>query len=172
MITANSNKQELLTAIEDSILQLQNLLAALDDNSINIVPYEDSWTAGQLLRHVERSISGMAKSMATASKPAVRDPGEKIAYLKELFLDLSKKMKSPEFIAPGPGPYNKATASAELNKAGSDLKSSVEKANLGDIVEGLPFGEVTKLEMLHFILYHTQRHLQQMEKITAALLKH
>lgn len=169
MITTNSTKHELISALEDSIAQLQELMSSLDANNINTVPYQGSWTAGQLFRHVERSISGMAKAMETPAKPAERDPGEKIAFLKAAFLDFSTKMKSPDFIIPEPGPYNQASAKEALDLAFRDLRYSADKAGMNDIVEGLPFGDVTKLEMLHFVLYHTQRHLNQMQQITAAL---
>ena len=169
MITETSGKKELLAAINEAISRLQDLMASLDENKINTVPYKDSWTPGQLFRHVKKSIGGMANAMKTESKATERDPGEKIPHLKKAFLDFSNKMKSPDFIIPEAGPYEKNTASEELNKAFNKFKENTNDANLNELVEGLPLGEITKLEILHFVLYHTQRHLHQMKNITNAL---
>jgi DinB superfamily len=169
MITETSGKTELLTAIDEPVSELQGLMSSLDENKINTIPYKDSWTAGQLFRHVTKSTNAMAKAMGMESKPAERDPGEKIPMLKKTFLDFSTKMKSPDFIVPEDGPYEKQAAIEGLNKSFGQLRESTNNANLNDMTEGLPLGAITKLEVLHFVLYHTQRHLHQMKKICDAL---
>lgn len=165
MISETSNKSDLFTAIDEAVAELVNLMSYLDEKQINSIPYEDSWTAGQLLRHVTKSTNGMAKAMLVESKPAVRDPGENILQLKKVFLDFSSKMRSPDFILPEEGPYEKQGVINEINKSFQQFKEATNKANLNDVVQGLPLGEITKLEILHFVLYHTQRHLHQMKKI-------
>ena len=78
-------------------------------------------------------------------------------------------MKSPDFIVPEEGPYEKQAITEELTNALMHLKESSVNANLSDLVKGLPLGDITKLEILHFVLYHTQRHRHQMNKICDAL---
>ena len=126
MISETSNKNEILTAINESISGLQDLMASLDKNEINKVPYKDSWTPGQLFRHVKKSINGMANAMQMESKTTERDPGEKIQQLKKAFLDFSNKMQSPYFIIPEAGPYEKNNVSDELNKAFNKFKESTK----------------------------------------------
>ncbi len=169
MITETSNKIVLLTAIDEAIAQLIGLMLPLDETQVNAVPYEDSWTPGQLFSHVTKSINGMAGAMLKESAPSERDPGEKILGLKNAFLDFSTKMKSPDFIIPDDGPYQKQACIDALKKSFELLKGNTCNANLNDLLQGLPIGEVTKLELLHFLLYHTQRHLNQMKKIADAL---
>ncbi|MEO6541607.1 MAG: DinB family protein [Ferruginibacter sp.] len=171
MITETSTKNELLTAIEEVISQMAGLMMPLGEQQVNSIPYENSWTAGQLFNHVTLSINGMAKAMSKESEPAERDPGEKIAGLKKAMLDFSVKMKSPDFIVPEDGPFEKQATIEELQRSFTQFSENTGKANLNDMVEGLPFGPVTKLEMLHFVLYHSQRHLHQMKNITNALEK-
>ena len=170
MITQTSTKEELLTAIGEAVSDMGGLMSPLDETQVNTVPYEDSWTAGQLFNHVTKSINGMAGAILKPSQPAERDPGEKISGLREAFLNFSTKMKSPDFIIPDDGPYQKQAAIHALNASFEKIKESTGKANLNELIIGLPLGEITKLELLHFLLYHTQRHLHQMKKITDALL--
>lgn len=171
MITETSNKHELLTEIDEAVTQLLCLMSSLTENNINAVPFIDSWTAGQLFRHVTKSTNAMAKAMHMESKPAERASGEKIPELKKAFLDYSNKMKSPDIIVPEEGPYDKQATIGGLNTSFEQLKESTNNANLTDLVDNLPLGAITKLEILHFVLYHTQRHLHQMKKICDALKK-
>lgn len=169
MATETLGKNEVFTATGEIISQLIDIVSSLDEIKINTIPYEGSWTAAQLLRHVTKSTNGMAMAMQMDAKPAERDPGERIHELKQIFLDFSKKLKSPEFIVPEEGIYEKQRTIDELNKSFSQLKENANRANLNDLAEGLPLGPITKLEIIHFVLYHTQRHLHQMKKIYAAL---
>ena len=164
------NKDELLTAIDVTKTRVLDLFAGIDENKINSIPYADSWTAGELLQHIRKSIHGMSDALQKDSKPAERDPRERIAELKKSFLDFSIKMKSPDFIYPEKGPYDKQESTINFKEAFEALNKAAENAQLTDVVEGLPFGPVTKQELLHFVLFHTQRHLVQMTKINVVLV--
>ena len=144
-------------------------MLAVDEDKINTIPYDGSWTAPQLLRHVTKSINGMTKAMHKDAKPAERNPGERIEELKKIFLNFSKKLTQPDFIVPEELIYEKQSSIEELNKSFNRFKESAGNANLDDLIEGLPLGPITKLEIIHFVLYHTQRHLHQMKKICEAL---
>ena len=100
--------------------------------------------------------------------PADRDPGERILQLKQNFLDITKTMQSPEFIVPEKMHYNKESLVTEFEAALSPL-TKLKDVNLNELITGLPLGPITKLEILHFIFYHFQRHLIQMKRITEAL---
>jgi phage-related protein len=169
MATETFNTNEIISATADTVSQLTALMSAVDEDKVNTVPYEGSWTAPQLLRHVVKSIDGMTKAMQMDAKPAERNPGERIEQLKQIFLDFSKKLTQPDFIIPEERVYEKQSSIEELNQSFDRFKQSVAAANLNDLIEGLPLGPITKLEIAHFVLYHTQRHLHQMKKICEAL---
>jgi DinB superfamily len=168
-VTVTTDKKELLASIHEPISGMLDLMSQLDNKKVNTVPYKNSWTAGMLFRHVSKSLNAMSKAMRMDGRPAGRDEAEKIPELKKTFLDFSSKMKSPEFIVPEEGLYEKQAICDELNNSFEHLKQSTAHAELPDLVEGLPLGAITKLEILHFVLYHTQRHLNQMKKICEAL---
>lgn len=169
MTTETIDKATLFREIDEAAGGLQKLMASLEVSKVNAVPYQDSWTAAQLFDHVTQSVRGMSNAMNTAFKPAGRNQGERIDDLKKIFLDFSTKFKSPDFILPGDGPYEKVVVTEDLKKSFSQLKEYADKTDLTGLVEGIPFGPVTKLEILHFVLYHTQRHLHQMQRICEAL---
>ncbi|MES2431295.1 MAG: DinB family protein [Bacteroidota bacterium] len=162
-------KDELFVSIDDTFTQLAQLLSSLDENGINKIPYQGSWTPGQLIRHVTKSTNGMAQAMLASPKLAERDVTQNVHQLKKTFLDFSKKINSPEFIIPEDEIYNKENSLKELNQSFEKLKENANKADLNNLVEGLPFGPTTKFELLHFVLFHTERHLHQMRRICEGL---
>jgi hypothetical protein len=170
-IVESSDTDKILSATADAVSGLSDLMAAVDDEKVNAVPYNGSWTAPQLLRHVAKSNNEMAKAVRMEAIPANRNPGERIEELKTVFLDFSKKLTQPDFLIPEEQFYEKQSAIAELNKSFSRFKENALNANLQELVEGLPLGPITKLEIIYFVLYHTQRHLHQMKKICEALKK-
>jgi uncharacterized damage-inducible protein DinB len=163
------NKSELFISIDAVMSQVIEMFSSIDEKKINSVPFKNSWTAAQVLRHITKSTNGMAKAMGTRSAPASRNSAERVPGLKKIFLDLSKKFESPEFIVPENETYDMETSIRELEASVSDLKKNAEEANLEEIIDRLLLGPITKLEILHFVVYHTTRHLHQLEKICDTL---
>lgn len=169
MATETIDTKSLLSQIHVAIAEMARLMSALAENKVNAVPYENSWTPGQVLRHVSKSIDAMAKALHAPGEMAQKDRADRVEELKKRFLDFSHKMKSPAFIEPEAGPYDRHAIISELLSAEQRLDAAADDAGLSDVVNGLPLGPITKREIIHFTLYHTQRHLHQMKKITEAL---
>ena len=168
LVTIESGIDELIPAIMVIAMQVVGLARSLDEEKWNTVPYAGSWTPAQLIRHLLKSAAGIAPLIAKPAKVAERDPREKILPLKQNFLDITKKMQSPEFIVPENIVYNKESLIKEFEAALSPL-TRIGRVSSDELITGLPMGDVTKLEILHFIFYHQQRHLIQMKRITEAL---
>lgn len=170
MITEKSTQQELFQEIEITVLQFFDMVSMLDNNRLNKIPFEDSWTAGQLCNHVLKSTVGIVQAMKIDGKPTNRNSSEKIAELKNIFLDFSNKFQSPDEIVPDNGPYEKQKIVDDLTKCLTDLNFYSSNTDLNEEVDGGPLGPITKYELLHFVLYHSQRHLRQMKRIYEAVI--
>ena len=168
LVTIQSGKNEIIPALLVVAMQVVGLARSLDEEKWNTIPYKGSWTPAQLVRHLLKSVSGIRPLVEKPSKPADRDPGERILQLKQNFLDITKTMQSPEFIVPEKMHYNKESLVTEFEAALSPL-TKLKDVNLNELITGLPLGPITKLEIVHFIFYHFQRHLIQMKRITEAL---
>ena len=155
----------LLTALDEQVSTAKQLLSGLDEQQLNQVPFQGSWTAAQVVRHITKSTNGISAAMEKPSRPIDRAEDEKAAYLKTIFLDMTTKMQSPEFIIPEEIHYQKPEILTELEQTFSRFSEVASTAALNQLVEGLPFGDVSKCELLHFVLYHTQRHVQQLTHI-------
>lgn len=160
---------DIMQKIDEAGQELCKLMGSLSEEHFNTVPFSDSWTPAQLAVHVTKSNNGIAQGMGMEGEPAIRMPAERVAELKKIFLDFNHKLKSPEFIVPRPGLYEQTATLAALKKSTDQLK---EKSRLADLSEEIVFpalGEITKLELLYFVLFHTQRHVYQLRNIVQHL---
>jgi hypothetical protein len=155
----------LLAAIGDAATELQALLAPLDEKKANTIPFKDSWTAAQLATHVTKSNKAMAQAMEMEGKQTERNPAERAKELKDTFLNFSIKFKSPAFIVPAEDQYKKESVIAALKKSNDQLKENAVRVNTAETINLPAFGEITKLELLYFVLYHTKRHIHQLKNI-------
>ena len=162
MTTDNTS---LLTSIEDTFSEMLAIISSADEKAINTIPFEGSWTAAQVTDHVTRSIHGMAEVLQMPGKIIERQPDEKVTDLKTMFLNFDSKMKSPPFILPEHEVYEKEFLITKFSKASTKFIEAAKNVNVSELVDLRPLGELTKLEILHFILYHTQRHIQQVKNI-------
>ncbi|HEX8545510.1 MAG TPA: DinB family protein [Cytophagaceae bacterium] len=169
MTTETLDINPVLSATEEAISELTELMKGVQENKVNTIPYKGSWTAPQLLRHVTKSLHGMAGALGMEAKQAPRDPSVRVEQLKIIMQDSSNKLTPPDFIVPEEMIYEKNASIQALNSSFIDFKKIAESAKLNDLIEGFPLGPITKFEIIHFVLYHTQRHLQQMKRICEAL---
>lgn len=157
---------------EKTFSGLYRVLAPLTDQMINTIPFEGSWTAGQVLEHVIKSASGLPQVCSGPVEQVARPKDEKIAAIRKLFLDFSVKFQSPDFILPGNDQQHKAALTDTLKKIEQDINHIAATQDLG--VECLAFelpgfGKLTRYELLNFVLIHAQRHTRQLENIARHL---
>lgn len=169
MTTGTLNTKQLFTSLKEIWAELVTMISSTNELSINAMPFEGSWTAAQLATHVTKSNKAIVQGLHMEGKPAHRNPEEGVPHLRELFLNFETKFQSPEFIVPENKQYDKEAVVAALNRSIEQLKEDGIKVDLTEIINLPVFGEITKLELLHFVLYHTQRHIHQLKKILSAL---
>ncbi len=160
-------EKELSYQLEKNFQELIHLLSGLSEKQMNTVPVKDSWTAAQLGEHLFKSYQVTALFNGSLKKTE-RKTDEHVDPIKEVFLNFDKKMKSPQALLPSETMIDKTTL---INGLTSVTKQLVEFSNTKDLApicmdEEMPgFGHLTILEWLHFINFHTQRHLVQLKKI-------
>ncbi|MDO9373238.1 MAG: DinB family protein [Bacteroidota bacterium] len=141
---------------------------------INKRPTEISWTAAQVMQHLVLSNGGFVDIMRGSVIDSDRDPGQSIPMIRSIFLDFTTKMQSPDFIVPKDEAYDKSNLLSKFDNIKENLVNIMETEDLSKLCTAfkLPqMGFLTRLEAVHFVLYHTQRHTHQLEKIQEALAK-
>ncbi|MBS1653867.1 MAG: DinB family protein [Bacteroidetes bacterium] len=165
MISNKSYTDTLFAELSATQQELVNLLNNFSATAINQVPFEGSWTAAQVADHVTLSNFSIARALQLKGNTINREPDERAGELKDLFLDFNRKFKSPDFIVPTKNEYDKTELIYQLHSSIDKIQEAADTAVLTELITHPAFGDITKLEILHFVLYHTQRHLQQVKNI-------
>ena len=159
-------QKELLAQIDKTEAALLDVFASLTQDQLNKVPFEGSWTAGQVGEHLQKACS--VQTLYGRTAPTERDPAAMVGPLRKLFLDFSIKMSSPDFIYPEGNFYKKEELYRGLEAAWMDIRKAANTLELTETCLDfeLPgFGALTRFEWLSFLVIHTQRHLHQLRNI-------
>ena len=165
-------EQHLEKEVSKSLTGLIEVLSLIDEKKINVIPFEGSWTAGQVAQHMIMSNSGFDELMNGPVKETERNPDQMIEGIKTAFLDFSHKMQSPDFVLPPKMDYNKHDLLQSLKNIRQRLVNTLEGSDLTKTCVGFQvpvLGYLTRLEAAHFVLYHTKRHIHQLKKIATTL---
>jgi len=165
-------KEILLKEFEETTTDLVKILASFTQEEFNKIPFEGSWTAGQVSEHLFKSESNIPKVLAGNSKNTERDPFEKTGVIRSVFLDYSKKMKSPEFILPSDEPKNKDHFLEGFESTRKQLRNCIQRIDLSRTFTDFNFpqmGQLTGWEWICFAVSHSRRHIRQMNNIAETL---
>lgn len=162
-------QHDLLARINSTEAALLGIYNELSQQELNTVPYEGSWTPGQLSEHLEKACSVSTLYGRTTDTERAIDVN--VEPLRKLFLDFTVKMQSPDFIYPLGDHYRKEEVVRTLETRWSDIRKAAATLDLTKTCldfEMPVFGPLTRFEWLSFMVIHTQRHLHQLRKMQAA----
>jgi hypothetical protein len=161
-------KTETLNEVTETTDELLNLISSMSEEQLNKIPFEGSWTAGQVTDHISQSFGGVVQTVNDNAIPTERDPGKKIELIKSIFLDFTTKMTSPDFVLPSQPPHKKEVLIADLNTMKDQITEAIKTLDLTEThmnFEIPGFGKFTRLEWINFLIYHMQRHTYQIKNI-------
>lgn len=167
------NPVELIAELSKSTDLLTKEISLFNDNEFNLKPAPDQWSAGDVAEHIYVLESFINKVLAGTCVPAERNPEEKVLVVKTIFSNFDKKFNAPAPVSP-------SVNVKSIDKLLNDIKTSrliteqfVSANDLTLICKDFVhkgFGEMTRTEWVHFCIYHTDRHLQQMQKIKEKII--
>jgi hypothetical protein len=164
-------KQALQKDIHDTRAALFVLLDSFSEEELNTQPQFGGWTAGQVAEHLLLS-AGVVEVIGGRTECVMRAPDEKIAAIGAIFLDLTTRLSSPEFIIPAEGHYAKEGMISRLQLVWTKIAEAVRLLDLTAVCLDfeLPgIGQLTRLEWINFYIFHTKRHIAQLHRIYAAI---
>ncbi|WP_276167362.1 DinB family protein [Zobellia alginiliquefaciens] len=158
---------------EDTVKEFQkvtsNMLKVLVPLSETQLNYriKQRWSAGQIGEHIFKSYASV-QTLNGNTKKTVRPIDQKLEPIKILFLDTSIKMDSPKAILPSEERIVKKDLIKGLEERIEQIKEVIVNSDLSVTCMdyAIPeYGEFTRFEWIWFNIYHTQRHLHQLENI-------
>jgi len=164
--------EKVVKEAEGTLSALENLLSAFNEKQVNEVPFPGSWTAGQLAEHLIMANGGFVEVINGPTTETSKPADIMIESIKKDFLNFNVKFDSPAFISPKNKEYNRSDLLAKLKEIRSNISDVITKLDLTKTCTSfeLPvYGFLTRLEAVYFIVYHTQRHTQQLKNIYSKL---
>lgn len=152
--------------------ELIKAIISFTDEQFNKIPFGGSWTGGQTAEHIAISDTGTTKIINDKTAKTERDPEKNIEVLKNVMLDMGNKMKNPDFNTPSNGTHDKAKLVAQIQNIEEKQLEAIERLDLTEACVSFPLpsmGNLTRIEWLHFNMYHKQRHTNQLKNILEKL---
>src|SRR4051812_34857629 len=100
MTTETISTKELLGSLDETVSKFMQLLQTFSSAEFNAIPFNDSWTAGQLAEHMLLSTSSIVKAMKLPGHNVTRQPDEGVEKIKTMFLDFDTKLNAPKLLLP------------------------------------------------------------------------
>ncbi|WP_316810953.1 DinB family protein [Pedobacter heparinus] len=152
---------------QQTTAQLIDFLSAQNGESLNRKPFNGGWSAAQIGEHILKSYA-VVQTLKGNTKPSERPADQKVPLIKKLFLDFDIKMQSPKAIVPSEHFISKDTLLQGLKTQIEELTEIIKTQDL--TVTCLDFaipeyGYFTRLEWIWFTMFHTQRHIHQLNTL-------
>jgi hypothetical protein len=161
---------ELLQEFEAATNTYLEMVAALSQDEMNAVPFTGSWTAAQVTEHLCKSDKGVVQVLNGPVQPTNRPPDKGVDKLRSIFLDFSTKLPAPEFIIPEPGTYDKDNLISTFKTGREQIGKAIQTLDLSATCHMPILFDPTRLELINFVIFHTQRHTNQVKHIIEKLV--
>jgi uncharacterized damage-inducible protein DinB len=159
------NPREMLQEFETATAEYINVASSFSQEQFNAVPYEGCWSAAQVTDHLFKSDNGILKALYGPTQTTERAPDENVPGIKKTFLDFTTKLSSPDFIIPDNVSHDKDSLISAFKSVRELLGKAIKTLDLSALCSMPVLGELTRLELIAFVIYHTQRHTHQVTKI-------
>ncbi|MES2110228.1 MAG: DinB family protein [Bacteroidota bacterium] len=166
--------QEIIKETNSTLDELIGLLNSISPGQFNHVPFEGSWTAGQLAQHLILADGGLPALITGPVSDTQREPDQMVAPIAESFLNYEIKFESPDFIRPEVRDYDKDEMISGLKKIKADIAVAIGDSDLTKTCMAFAFpvlGNLTRYEAANFVIIHTTRHIHQLKNIYNVLNK-
>jgi len=169
MITEN-----LISQLEDSTRELEAFLALPSENEVTYTPSPTYWSVLDVLEHLflrERMV--LKFTLSTSAKQLTEGPKEIFGTerIKTIFTNFERKFRAPEMIAPTQQfpDWEPLKQLYMENRKALRLAIEAQASTLQTSYFAHPLmGDLTKYEWIHFLIYHSDRHLVQMKNALKA----
>jgi hypothetical protein len=152
---------------------LMGKIGEIADDQFNAKPDDISWSPAQVIEHLYRAEFGVPKLFSGETKTDPdRDSEKIIEKMRVQFLESDRKLKARGVILPGNEKKSKEVLSSDFRNLREEITLMVDEYD-GDQVcilfEHPVYGYLTREEWIHFNIFHTKRHMRQIDHILARL---
>lgn len=171
--TKNIIAREIASKLEMTNKELFGIIDPLSDEQFKQIPFAGSWSIAQVIEHLLKADARVINGLYGKVSDTTRNISQNISTVREWFLNLSTKIDAPQSIIPSDQPSSKKELTENIKRSREKVMDAATTLDLTmTCLEAPPsFAGYTRIELLHFVLYHTQRHIHQLKNIRKHLLE-
>lgn len=166
-------QEEHIDEINTFYQDINRTLSRFSNKLLNTLPFEGSWTAGQVAEHIIKSQTYILKQLSEGPiSTAERLYDKEVNTIQEIFRNMESKAKTDESIAPGPPPHDLKTLKKALQTQKKQQIKIIKTNKLEEFSATLDFpgiGQLSRYEWMHMMIEHGQRHRRQIDNIYRTL---
>jgi hypothetical protein len=165
--TKNILAREIASKLEMTNKELFSIIDTLSDDQFKQHPFTGSWSTAQVIEHLWKADTRVISGLYGKVSDTTRNISQNISKVRDWFLNLSTKLDSPPSIIPSDEPGSRKELMESIRNTREKMMDAATTLDLTMTCHEAPpsFVEYTRLELLHFVLYHTQRHIHQLKNI-------
>ncbi|MTI89725.1 MAG: DinB family protein [Balneolaceae bacterium] len=160
---------EFTDQLKENTAELLAEVQGVPEDIFNTQPAEGEWSIANVVEHMYRSEYGIAKLLDGETKPLTdRDTDSKIDTIKKKLTNFETKVKASGAILPTEGEKSKDALLSSFKKNRTVITDLAKKKNPHELClkfEHRFFGFLTRKEWIIFCVYHTRRHIHQIQHI-------
>jgi hypothetical protein len=163
---------ELLAEFDLSSQNLIQTLNSFSEEHWNVKPVENSWSAAQVNWHLLVIEDGINRFFTGTTAPSHRNGNAIIRRMDQFLENRTRTYSAPDYTQPPDEPGEKKDLIQKLESVRTQLAGHIIKQDLNVLCLDFKhffFGELTRYEWIHFVVYHSNRHLVQLQNIKNAL---
>ncbi len=149
--------------------ELQHAIMLFKQPQINIHAFENQWSAGEIVDHMILSDMDVIKILNGKFVETKDGASEKKAFLAAAFGNMKSKMVAAERLRPTHKNYSRYDLRADLTESRETLRKLISQSPSKHSFEHPELGQMTSVELLHYVIFHTKRHISQLRNTFLAL---
>lgn len=161
--------EQVVPAINESTTQLLRAVNRFSSHRFNEVPPGSGWSPGQIAEHILLTDIFISRILQKDLEFAGRKTDEKVSVIKEIFEDGDQKLNAPEFTIPSDMLKDPVTMQEKISRERHFIihyLNTIEEDAICSSYSHPAFGTLTITEWSWYIVYHTWRHVHQLEKMS------
>ncbi len=166
------NPDTLLSDLEENTQKLISSISSFSQDNFNTRPSPASWSGADVAEHLLLLDSMIGKVLRGPVKPSDGQFDRKIKMIESVFTDTKNTFPAPEFILPSAEAKDLKDLAGKLITVRNTIAETIPGTDLSELcleMKSPGFGALTRYEWIYFTIYHTNRHILQLNKINKGL---
>jgi hypothetical protein len=166
--------QKLCTDLDNNTRLFLDILDTVPGDKLHRTNEQTAWSVMDCAEHMLIYEQQVTQALQGPAEPVTdRAPNSKVADISHSFMDFDRRLRvmgEPDTLLGGF--TNVADFSRTFRQNRETVKAILQKEAIDWLCKDLEhpvFGFMTRMEWVYYLIYHTERHLQQINRIEACL---